>query len=86
MSSVPLYQFAAKSQHHHFCDKCGIHVFGYGSYVWEGEEVKTFSINAVTLDPDQGVDFREFKIGYWDGKTGNWEAGMGEKPYPGGTY
>ena len=86
LSSVPDYQFGTKSQHYHFCDKCGIHVLAYGSYVWEGKEVKTFSVNAVTLDPDQGVDLRAFKVGYWDGKEENWGAGMGEKPYPGGNF
>jgi len=86
LSDVPEYQFNSKSQHHHFCDKCGIHPFSYGSYVWEGKEVKNFSINAVTMDPDQGVDLRAFKVSYWDGKGENWGAGMAEKPYPGGAY
>ena len=86
LASVPSYQFGPKSQHYRFCDKCGIHVFAYGSYVYEGQEVKNFSINAVTLDADQGVDLRAFKMGYWDGKAENWEAGEGERPYPGGSH
>ena len=41
------YQFGTKSQHHRFCNKCGIHVFSYGTYVWEGKEVKNFSITSL---------------------------------------
>ncbi|KAK0616938.1 Mss4-like protein [Immersiella caudata] len=86
LSDIPEYQFGSKSQHHRFCDKCGIHVFGGGSYVWEGKEVKNFDVNAVTLDQDQGVDLRKFKVGYWDGKTEGWAKGMSEGPYEGGTF
>ena len=86
LDAVPDYQYGSKSQHHHFCDKCGIHCFLHGSFVFEGQESKNFSINAVTLDPDQGFDLREFKVVYWDGKTQNWAAGPSEKPYPGGYY
>jgi len=86
LDDVPEYQFGSKAQHHHFCNKCGIHTFAFGSYVWEGQTVKNFSINAVTLDPDQGVDLREFQMQYWDGKGENWKAGLAEKPYAGGTY
>lgn len=86
LAEVPDYQFATKSQHHHFCNKCGIHCFAYGSYEWEGQTIKNFSINAVTLDPDQGIDLRELKVSYWDGKSENWAAGAGDKPPAGGCY
>jgi len=83
---VPDYQFGSKSQHYSFCDKCGIHCFANGSYEWEGKVVKNFSINAVTLDADQGLDLRELKLRYWDGKGENWGAGAVEKPPAGGCF
>lgn len=86
LDQVPEYQFGPKRQHFHFCTTCGVHCFAYGSYEYEGKTHKNFSINAVSLDPDQGVDLREIKVGYWDGKAENWAAGQAEKPYPGGYY
>ncbi|KAK0708703.1 Mss4-like protein [Lasiosphaeris hirsuta] len=86
LTEIPEYQFGTMSQHHRFCAKCGIHCFAYGSYEWEGQTVKNFGINAVTLDPGQGVDLRELKIAYWDGRDGNWAAGAMDKPPAGGCY
>jgi hypothetical protein len=86
IDDIPEYKFGTMSQHHYFCKNCGIHCIAKGSYVWEGKEVHNMSINAVTLDPDQGVDLRAFKVEYWDGKGENWTAGVAEKPYPGGCY
>lgn len=87
VDEVAEYRFNTGNTHHRFCSRCGIHCFVHGSYVLEGSEVRHFSINAVTLDPDQeGLDLRGFKIGYWDGKEENWNAGLADKPYPGGTY
>lgn len=80
------YTFGSKSQHHYFCKACGIHCVGKGSYVWEGKEVHNMSINAVTLDEDQGIDLRAFKVTYWDGRENNWGAGAQNEPYPGGCY
>ncbi|KAK1759921.1 centromere protein V [Echria macrotheca] len=86
LDEVPSYQFSTRQQHHKFCDKCGIHCFLMGSYVYEGKTYHNFSVNAVTLDPDQGFDLREFKVTYWDGKAENWAAGQMEKPAAGGCY
>lgn len=86
MDQVPQYQFGPKRQHSHFCTTCGVHCFSYGSYEFQGQTINNFSINAVTLDPDQGVDLRAIKVGHWDGKADNWAAGIAEKPYPGGYY
>lgn len=62
-------------------------VFAKGGYEWEGVRVDSTVVNANTLDDvGNGVDLREFTVGYWDGRRDNWEAGMGEKPFPGGCY
>ncbi len=84
MDSVPAYRFNAKKFRHCFCTTCGVHPFSFGSYEYEGQEVEMFCVNAATLDPDQGLDLREFKVRYWDGKTDGWEKGMRDEPYPGG--
>jgi hypothetical protein len=87
LDDVPAYRFATKQSQHRFCNKCGIHLLCHGEYEYEGQVHKIFSINAVTLDPDQeGLDLREWKVRFWDGKKENWNAGPAEKPYPGGSY
>lgn len=83
---IPRYKFGSQQMENSFCGKCGIHCFSSGWYEWEGEKVESFSVNAVTLDPDQGVDFREVKIVYWDGKGDNWKAGTADRPYEGGCF
>jgi hypothetical protein len=80
------YTHGGKSIHYYFCKICGVSCFSKGKYTLEGKDVQIFSTNAVTLDPDQGIDYREFKIQYWDGKQDNWTAGLKDKPYLGGCY
>lgn len=47
--------------------------------------IEWLRVNALSLDADQGLDFAEFKMEYWDGKHNNWKAGPGKVPYPGGA-
>lgn len=84
IDDVPEYRFGVKRQSYRFCNVCGVHCFSSGSYEYEGKVVDNFAINAVTLDQGQGVDFRAFKVGHWDGKTENWAAGLSDTAYPGG--
>jgi hypothetical protein len=79
------YQFGTKKAHHYFCPKCSVHCYKEGSYEFEGQVAHFQSINLVTLDDGQDVDFRKFKITYWDGKAGNWAAGPKDEPYDGGV-
>ena len=80
------YTHGGKSIRYHFCKTCGVSCFSEGKYTFDGKEVEVLGINAVTLDPDQGIDLREFKVQYWDGKGNNWAAGLKDVPYPGGCY
>ncbi|KAF2182944.1 hypothetical protein K469DRAFT_668928 [Zopfia rhizophila CBS 207.26] len=81
------YTHGSKSIHFYFCKTCGVSAFYEGKYVTlDGTEVYTLNVNAVTLDPDQGIDLRQFKVQYWDGKASNWAAGARDEPYPGGSY
>ena len=86
INGVPSYTFGSGRMTNYFCSKCGIHCFSSGSYEWEGKLVQSFSVNAVTLDADQGVDFRAVKTVYWDGLHDNWTAGSADKPYEGGCF
>ncbi|HEX4419264.1 MAG TPA: GFA family protein [Kofleriaceae bacterium] len=71
------YEWGSKSGQRKFCKHCGIQCFapGYleqlgGAYV---------SINLRCLD---GFDLGKVKIGHWDGRHNNWQAGMRAEPWP----
>lgn len=79
----------------YFCGECGIHVCADGYFEaaadsedGTGEKKKTrydfFQINALTLEqPQEGLELREFKIQYTDGRNDNWYAGLKDVPWPG---
>lgn len=74
-----------KKIHHYFCDKCGVHVFGEGSYEFQGQKHDFFTVNLATVDqPQEGIDLAEFQIEYVDGLHDNWMAGKKDKPWSGG--
>jgi large subunit ribosomal protein L3e len=79
------YQFGSKSVHHYFCKTCGISSMMVGSYEFEGSKVSFQSINALTLDQDQGIDLAKMKPKYFNGKTNDW-AQVRDEPYPGGSW
>jgi len=86
LDEVPKYHFGARRQSHCFCQTCGVHCFVYGSFQWEGQLVRLFSFNVLTLDPDQSLDLRELKLSYWDGKGDKYAEGPSEKPPAGGIF
>jgi hypothetical protein len=61
----------------YFCGTCGIHCYGRGHLAELGGDY--VSINANTLD---GVDPRDFKVVYFDGRHDNWHAGTRNEPWP----
>ncbi len=71
--------------HFYFCKTCGVNCFYQEAYKAKGEYPEWFRLNALSLDPDQGLDFTKFRMEYWDGKNNNWE-GPGHVPYAGGTF
>lgn len=84
-SEIPDYQWASEDIHRNFCDKCGIQVFASGKYTFGGQTTEFFSINVLTLDqPQDGLDLRQWKFDYWDGKNNNWMSGKKDEPWPGG--
>ena len=60
-----------------FCKHCGIHLFGKGDVAELGGPFESVNIN--TLDD---VELSAMKIGYWDGRHDNWQAGMRPEPWP----
>jgi hypothetical protein len=86
LNDVGDYVFASKCMHHYFCRDCGIHCVGKQTHDSQGKELLHMIINLVTLDQDQEVDLRKFKVEYWDGKGRNWSAGGKEEPWEGGCY
>ena len=82
---MPDYNPKKADVHRYFCDKCGVHVWGEGSYEYEGQKHDFFTVNAATIDqPQDGVNLNEVKISYCDGLHDNWAAGLKDKPYEGG--
>ena len=69
----------------YFCKTCGVNVFYQARHKPDGAEPEWLRINALSLDPDQGLDFTKIKMEYWDGKNNNWKAGPSSVPYSGGA-
>jgi hypothetical protein len=71
------YRWGMEISRRFFCRKCGIHCFARGHLdVLGGDYV---SVNLNTLDD---TDVGTLKIGYWDGRHNNWQAGLRETPWP----
>ena len=85
-SELADYQYGSNAMHHYFCRTCGIKCITRGTFEFEGKEVKSFTLNLLTLDQGQGIDWTAFKVKYWDGLRENWALGLSDKPYPGGAW
>jgi hypothetical protein len=92
-SELSDYKWRTEKNHRLFCAKCGVQVFAHGVYEFEGNVINYFTVNALTLDTEEGgegkagqedVDLTKWTVKYWDGKQDNWMAGQGEKPFKGG--
>ena len=71
------YQWGAKISRRYFCQKCGVHCFARGHLEQLGGDY--VSVNLNTLD---GVELRDLKVVYWDGRHDNWSAGPRDTPWP----
>ena len=82
-AEVSNYQMRSKDINKYFCSKCGIHCWAHGQYEYQGQQHKFFTINVLTLDqPQQGLDVRDFKIVYTNGRDDAFEPA--DHPFPGG--
>ena len=75
--SLSSYEWGAKVSRRYFCKHCGVHCHATGNLPELGGEY--VSINYNTLDD---VDVGTLKLGYWDGRHDNWQAGMRDTPWP----
>jgi hypothetical protein len=75
--SLGEYRVGASPNSRHFCKHCGVHVFGQGDVPEIGGLF--VSVNTNCLDD---VELSHLKVGYWDGRHDNWQAGLREQPWP----
>lgn len=75
--ALSYYEWGMKVAKRYFCSRCGIHCFGRGNLPELGGEFVSVNLNCL-----EGIDPAELKVGYWDGRHNNWEAGMRDRPWP----
>ncbi|GLB39981.1 hypothetical protein LshimejAT787_0704910 [Lyophyllum shimeji] len=79
--------YGRRHTQHHFCNKCGIHVFSVSDVPSFGIYI---GVNVLCLDLKKiGVDIKDVshpsKVTYCDGRSDTWERRKGE-PWPGGAW
>jgi hypothetical protein len=75
--SLSFYEWGMKVARRYFCRHCGIHCFGRGTLPELGGDFVSVNLNCL-----EQIDPAELKVGYWDGRHNNWEAGMRDRPWP----
>jgi hypothetical protein len=71
------YEWGAKVSKRYFCKHCGVLCFAQGHLAELGGDF--VSLNYNTFDD---IDVGALKVGYWDGRHDNWQAGMRDTPWP----
>ncbi|HEY1087697.1 MAG TPA: GFA family protein [Archangium sp.] len=61
----------------YFCSKCGVHCFSRGNIPQLGGAYAGVHVNAL-----DDLDLGTLKIGFWDGRHNNWQAGLRDAPWP----
>ena len=75
--SLSEYEWGHKISRRFFCKHCGVHCFARGHLEQIGGDFVSICINTV-----DGVEFRDLKVTYWDGRHDNWHAGPRSAPWP----
>ncbi|MEC5161623.1 hypothetical protein ACFDR9_000927 [Janthinobacterium sp. CG_23.3] len=70
-SDLKLYQFNSKTEHHYFCQHCGVHPFGQGQSPRWG---KFYGVNLGCLDGVADEELANAPITYLDGRNDNWHT------------
>jgi hypothetical protein len=76
-ASLSMYEWGTKSGQRKFCKHCGVSCFGTGHIEQLGGAY--VSINLNTLDE---FDYSKIKLGFFDGRHNNWQAGLRPTPWP----
>jgi hypothetical protein len=61
----------------YFCKHCGTHCFGKGHLEQLGGDFVSVNWNCI-----EDLDLATVKVGYWDGRHDNWQAGLRDEPWP----
>jgi hypothetical protein len=76
-SSLTFYEWGGKTAKRYFCKSCGVTCFGRGHLAEVGGDYVSVNLNAL-----DDVDPANVKVGYWDGRHNNWQAGQRSEPWP----
>jgi hypothetical protein len=74
---LSFYEWGGKVARRYFCKVCGIHTFSRGYLAELGGAFASVNLN--TLDD---IDPALLRIGHWDGRHDNWQAGLRDAPWP----
>jgi len=66
------YQFGRQIIHHHFCKRCGIHPFGWGTIPDLGGKI--YALNVLCLDNLDPAELVDAPISFTDGRNDNWQS------------
>ena len=72
-----VYAWRTEKTHRYFCRRCGVFVFGDGDVPELGGAFVSFNVNCL-----DDVDPNVLKIGHWDGRHDNWQAGPRATAWP----
>jgi hypothetical protein len=73
--NLAVYAWGFKTGTRRFCKTCGTHCFGPGDLPQLGGAY--VSVNYNCLD---GVEVKDLKVVYWDGRHNNWQAALAIRP------
>ena len=71
------YEWGHKIGKRKFCKHCGVHCFGPGHLDFLGGDYVSVNLNAL-----DDFELASAKIGHWDGRHNNWQAGQRPTPWP----
>jgi hypothetical protein len=75
--SLCFYEWGGKTAKRYFCKQCGITCFSRGYLEQIGGAYVSVNLNAL-----DDVDPARVKVGHWDGRHDNWQAGQRTEPWP----
>jgi len=75
--SLSSYEWGTKTAQRKFCKHCGVHCFAFGHLDILGGDYVAISLNCL-----DDFDLSAVKLGYWDGRHNNWQAGLRPTPWP----
>jgi len=64
----------------HFCKHCGVHLWGDGYVAEIGGDFLSVNLNAL-----DDIEHSAVRVGHFDGRHDNWQAGMRDAPWPTGV-